>query len=80
MSSSSAGAAAFNAGVRVNGEDVIMPVPWTKEQQAYLDAVADDAENAITVVEEQIAGMQESLKARKVEAERARAEAKGGVN
>lgn len=75
MSSSDAGAAAYNAGVQVNGKDVVMPEPRTSEQQAYLDAVADDAAKAVTVIEEKLAGMQESLKAAKATAKQARADA-----
>jgi hypothetical protein len=75
VSSSDAGAAAFNAGVQVNGKDVVMPAPRTSGQQAYLDAVADDADKAVTTIEEKLAGMQESLKAAKAAAKQARADA-----
>jgi hypothetical protein len=75
VSSSDAGAAAYNPGVQVNGADVVMPEPRTSGQQAYLDAVAADAEKAVTTIEEKLAGMQESLTAAKAAAKQARADA-----
>lgn len=80
MSSSSAGAAAFNAGVKVDGKEFTPVPPRTSEQQAYLDAIAEQAEQSVAAIEEKLAGMRESLVAAKAEAKRARAEARDGVN
>lgn len=47
--------------------------------QRYLDAVADDAEQAVTAIEQKIAGMQESLKTAKANAKTARTAAQKGA-
>ncbi len=80
MSSSDAGASAANPTVNVNGVDVVARPPRTAAQQEYLDAVAEQAEQAIDVLEDRIAGLQEALTAAKAEAGRARAEAQDGEN
>ena len=74
MSTSAAGAQAYNPGVTSDGVDIVRPTR-TPEQQAYLDAIAEQAQNAVEVIEAKIAGMQASLKTAKAEAKRARADA-----
>ncbi len=51
----------------------------TPTEQAYLDALADDAEAAVTAIEAKLAGMQATLKAAKAEAKAARAAATKGA-
>lgn len=46
--------------------------------QAYLTQLADDAEQAVPVIEEKIAGMQATLRTAKAEAKRLRGEARKG--
>lgn len=52
----------------------------TTAEQEYLDARADDAENAVKVVKRMIADLEKSLKDREAEAKTARAQAKGQAN
>jgi hypothetical protein len=80
VSSSDAGAAAFNPGVLANGEPLTPVVPRTSQQQAYLDAIADEAEGAVEALEKKLAGMQESLAAAKERAEQARRDAQEESN
>ncbi len=80
MSNSDAGAHAYNPGVLVNGKEITPVAPRTSAQQAYLDAIAEQAEAAIEVIEGQIAGLQERLTEAKTEAKRARAEANSEGN
>lgn len=80
MSSSEAGAHAYNPAVLVNGEEITPTPPRTSQQQEYLDALADQTERAVESIKEKLAGMQESLKAAKSEAERARADARNEGN
>ncbi len=80
MSSSNAGAAAFNAGVQINGETVTPKPPRTAAQQDYLDELAEQAKQAVPKIEAQIEGLNATLVAAKAEAKRARAEAQDEVN
>ena len=80
MSSSNAGAHAYNPGVLVDGEPATLVVPRTSAQQEYLDAMAEQADRSVVLIEAKIAGMQESLTAAKAEAKRARAEAQSEEN
>jgi hypothetical protein len=75
MSTSSAGTHAYNPGVLLNGVPLAVRAARSVQQQAYLVAIADQAEAAIQVIEDRIAGLEEALKAAKAEAKRARAEA-----
>lgn len=74
MSAPEASAAAFDAAV----ETVDNAPGRTPAQQAYLDQLADEAENAVTVVENMIAEMTASLDDRKAHAKQARDEADRG--
>ncbi len=78
MSSSEAGAHAYNPGILVNGEPVTLVPPRTSAQQVYLDTVADEAEAAVAVIVDKIAGMQDSLAEAKKRAEQARRDAQEG--
>lgn len=80
MSNSEAGAAAFNPAVKVNGEEVTAKQPRTSAQQEYLDAIAEQSEQAIGAIEDQIAGLQQRLTEAQAEAKRARAEADSEEN
>lgn len=75
MSSSNTGAAAFNATALVDGEPA--KPPRTSEQQMYLDTLAVEAETAVSVIEEKIAGMRQALDAARERAVQARREAEG---
>lgn len=48
-------------------------------QQRYLDAVAEQSEQAVQAIEAKIAGMQETLKTAKADAKTARAAARKGA-
>lgn len=74
MSASQAGGAALNAAVVAEDSTT----GRTEAQQAYLDAVADDAERAVETVEQMIADLQDSLADRRAEVQRARVEADNG--
>lgn len=80
MSNSEAGAAAFNPTVLVNGVDAAPRPPRSAAQQQYLDAIAEQAEQAVEAIKGKVAGMQVSLATAEAEADRARAEAQDGVN
>jgi outer membrane murein-binding lipoprotein Lpp len=70
MNSKSDGAA---FGATVQADDTAPP--RTAAQQAYLDDLADAAEQAVADVEATIDQLEESLEARRAEAQRARDEA-----
>lgn len=73
MSATEAQVAALDADVLFDtGEP---PADRTPAQQTYLDRVADDAEAAVDAVQQTIDDLTASLADRKVEAQRARAEA-----
>lgn len=80
MSSSEAGAHAYNPAVLVNGEQITPKAPRTATQQEYLNAVAEQSEQAVDSIKEKIVGMQASLKAAEADAQRARAEAQDEGN
>lgn len=56
----------------------LSPEQEAEHRQQLADTYADEAEQAVEVIEEKLAGMQQTLKDKKAEAKRLRAEAKGG--
>lgn len=76
MSTASAGGEAFNAGAATGSS--VAAGQRTPAQQEYLDTYADECERAVEVIAAKLAGVKETLATARVEAKRARAEARNG--